>query len=159
MPNLEYRKTIEDEIDWKVIDQLHSATSTFSNTSLELKKLYFVLVGIAIPSLIKLAKDNLDLSLFITIYFLTFAFWLLDSFTYFYQEKLRAKMNSLFLEIRNRNAADKSVIVDDEITLETSRKQTSRLARSLFNSSLFLYLIIFIFNSIALIAFLQEWIR
>jgi hypothetical protein len=44
----EYKKTVDDEIDWKVIDQLYSATLNFSNTSLDLKKLYSVLIGIAV---------------------------------------------------------------------------------------------------------------
>ena len=75
----EYKRTLEDEIDWKVIDQLHTATVNFSSTSLELKKLFFVMVGIAVPSLIKLAGDKLDLSLFVTLYILTFTFWFIDS--------------------------------------------------------------------------------
>lgn len=109
--NKEYKKTLEDEIDWKVIDQLHTATNTFSTASLELKKLYFVLVGVAVPSLIKLASDKLDTSLFVTLYLLTFAFWFLDSFTYFYQEKLREKMDKLFNQIKSRN---KEVVIIGE---------------------------------------------
>ena len=101
--NKEYKKSLEDEIDWKIIDQLHAATLNFSTTSLELKKLFFVLVGIAVPTLIKLAGDELDLSLFVTIYLISSTFWLLDSFTYFYQEKLREKMDKHFMQIRIRN--------------------------------------------------------
>lgn len=161
----EYLKSVEDEIDWKVIDQLHSATSSFSSTSLELKKIYFILVGIAIPSLIKLAGDKLDLSLFISIYFLTITFWLLDSFTYFYQEKLREKMNNLFLEIRNRN---KETVIefqtsvksakDKEITLEQNRTGKTRIKRSLFNTSLLLYLFIFFLTTIGLALFKLKFI-
>lgn len=81
--NKEYKKSLEDEIDWKLIDQLHLATVNFSTMSLELKKLFFVLVGIAVPSLLKLAHDKLDISFFITLYILTITFWFLDSFTYF----------------------------------------------------------------------------
>ena len=159
-------KTLEDEIDWKVIDQLHSATSAFSSSSIELKKLYFVLVGIAIPSLLKLAGDKLDLSLFISIYFLTVTFWLLDSYTYFYQEKLRGKMNQLFLEIRNRNKESLIEInlasnstKNTAITLETNRTQKTRIRRSLFNSSLLLYLFMFLLTTMSLVLFKFEIIK
>jgi hypothetical protein len=69
--NKEYKKSVQDEIDWKIIDQLHSATLNFSSTSLELKKLLIVLIGITVPVLVKLAGDKLDLSLFVTIYLLS----------------------------------------------------------------------------------------
>ena len=35
---MEKDKNIENEIDWKIIDQLHNATSNFSKNSLEIKK-------------------------------------------------------------------------------------------------------------------------
>ena len=70
----EYKKNLDDEIDWKIIDQLHTATINFSTTSLELKKLFFVLLGISVPTLTKLAGDKLDLSLFIAIYILIITF-------------------------------------------------------------------------------------
>jgi len=157
----EYVKTVEDEIDWKVIDQLHSATLNFSNTSLELKKLYFVLVGIAVPSLIKLAHDKLDISLFVTLYLLTITFWFLDSYTYFYQEKLREKMDKHFNSIKNRNK-DTIIIPENstvEITIEASRKSENRLWRSISNVSVRLYFIFLLLNSFALFLFLNDIIK
>lgn len=42
-----YRKTLDDEINWKLIDQLHSATLNFSSTSLELKKFFLFLLRLS----------------------------------------------------------------------------------------------------------------
>ena len=152
----EYLKSVEDEIDWKIIDQLHSATLNFSSTSLELKKLLFVLVGIAVPSLVKLAGDKLDFSLFVTIYLLSISFWFLDSLTFYYQESLREKMDNRFSQIKSRNV-EAIILVDqksDNFTLENNRTDKGRIKRSAFNLSTRLYLIVIILNTIGLICYL-----
>lgn len=157
----EYKKSLDDEIDWKIIDQLHSATLNFSTTSLELKKLLFVLIAIAVPSLIKLANNHLDTSLFITIYLLAFTFWFLDSFTYFYQEKLREKMDNHFSQIKIRNT-EKLILDKKEIndfTLENNRTSSDRIKRSLTNPSVRLYLFVIVLNSIAYVLYLTEIIK
>ncbi|SNR83373.1 hypothetical protein [Flavobacterium sp. ov086] len=149
-----YEKSLEDEIDWKVIDQLHTATNFFASTSTELKKLYFTLVGISIPILIKLSDDKLDRSLFISIFTLTLLFWILDSYTYFYQDKLREKMNVLFNNIKHRNIIKKTISEDnDEIIIEIDRTSKNRIWRSLFNYSMLLYLTMFIITLIASLLF------
>jgi hypothetical protein len=158
---MEYKKSLDDEIDWKIIDQLHSATVNFSNASLELKKLFIVMVGIAIPTLIKLSGDKLDLSLFITIYVLTSTFWFLDSFTYFYQEKLREKMDGLFKDIKQRNQ-ESTMISEEELgdfTLENTRTSNHRIWRSATNPSIRLYFVFMVLNSLTLILFLSELIK
>ena len=156
--NKGYTKSLEDEIDWKIIDQLHTATIKFSSTSLEIKKLYFVLIGIAVPTIIKLSANKLDISLFSTLYILTLTFWFLDSFTYYYQEKLREKMNLRFAEIKKRNK--ESLIVPSNIVveyvIETNRTNRKRLWRSIFNSSIILYLVFLILNSLAMWLYLKE---
>jgi hypothetical protein len=140
---MEYKKSLEDEIDWKIIDQLHTATVNFSSSSLELKKMLFVLIGIAVPSLIKLSGDHLDNSLFVTLYILTFTFWTLDSFTYFYQEKLREKMDKHFGNIKTRNSSE--LVTESDFTLENSRNSKNRFWRSIYNPSTRMYpLLIFI---------------
>ncbi len=156
--NKEYKKSVQDEIDWKIIDQLHSATLNFTSTSLELKKLLFVLIGIAVPSLIKLAGDKLDLSLFITIYLLSVTFWFLDSLTYYYQENLREKMDKRFSQIKARNVetiilSDKS---NDDFTLENNRTDKDRIKRSAFNPSVKLYMFVIGLNTLGLFLYLID---
>lgn len=157
----EYKKNLDDEIDWKIIDQLHTATINFSTTSLELKKLFFVLLGISVPTLTKLAGDKLDLSLFIAIYILIITFWFFDSFTYFYQEKLREKMDTVFNKIKKRNNA--LIIIQENITneytIENIRTSKYRIFRSIFNVSLRFYLVLFILNTFGLILFLNQIIK
>lgn len=154
---MEYKKSLEDEIDWKIIDQLHSATLNFSNSSLELKKLLFVLIGIAIPSLIKLAGDKLNASLFVTIYVLGVAFWILDSFAYFHQEKLREKMDMRFEKIKERNKPE--VPNQDDFTLEDSRTSKNRFWRSAFNFSIGIYPLMLFLNTIATFLFIFKVIK
>jgi hypothetical protein len=157
----EYKRTLDDEIDWKIIDQLHSATVNFSLTSLEIKKLFIVLIGIAVPALIKLAGDKLDFSLFITLYLLIFTFWFLDGFTYFYQEKLREQMNWHITKIKNRN--DKNLkltkTIKPSFTLEAHRTKENRFLRSISNPSVKLYFIMSILNTIGLILFVNHCIE
>ncbi len=159
--NKEYKKTLQDEIDWKIIDQLHTATLNFSSTSLELKKLYFVLVGVAVPSLIKLSNDKLDASLFITLYIVTLTFWFLDSFTYFYQEKLREKMDNLFSQLKRRHI--ENIIVTEQkkqdYTLENNRTSEDRLWRSATNPSVRLYMILFLLNTLGVLLFIFHIIK
>lgn len=54
MEQPEYKKSFEDEVDWVIIDQLHSATSRLSTASIELKNMFIILIGISIPAIIKL---------------------------------------------------------------------------------------------------------
>lgn len=163
MPEIrEYKRSVEDEIDWKIIDQLHAATVSFSSTSLELKKLLFVLIGIAVPSLVKLAGDKLDYSLFSTIYIFVLTFWFFDSFTYFYQEKLREKMDHLFNQIRERNKNVLVVSADGnpkEFTLEKTRTNKTRIWRSITNPSMRFYIILLLVNSIGFILFVKDIIK
>lgn len=162
----EYKPNLDDEIDWKIIDQLHSATSRFSSASIELKKMYFILMGILIPSIIKLSGDSLDFSLFITTYLLTLTFWYLDAFTYFHQENLRAKMDEKFEDIKNRNLKPEKITSNkpnseieegnetEEFTLDNDRNKDSRWKRSFTNSSVRMYPAFIILISIAFWLFL-----
>lgn len=161
MEQPEYKKSFEDEVDWVIIDQLHSATSRFSTASIELKKMFIILIGISIPAIIKLTDSKLDLSLFVTIYVLTITFWYLDGFTYFYQETLRAKMDERFTklktkntQVRTENETETGNIEIDQYTLPDDRKESNRWFRAFKNSSVRLYQIFFILNSIALVLFL-----
>lgn len=156
MEHPEYKKSFEDEVDWVIIDQLHSATSRFSTASIELKKMFIILIGISIPAIIKLTDSKLDLSLFVTIYVLTITFWYLDGFTYFYQETLRAKMDERFTKLKIKNTTsntenDNSEI--DQYTLPDDRKESNRWVRAFKNSSVRLYQIFFILNTIVFVLF------
>ena len=146
----EYKKSLEDEIDWKIIDQLHNATLNFSSKSLEIKKMFLVFVGILVPALIKLSGEILDWSIFVALYLSIFSFWILDSYTYFYQEKLRGMMNERFKSISIRNQEEKIIQENKEkgFTIQEERVEKISKVKSLFNASHLIYLIMSILNSI-----------
>ncbi|ARV05298.1 hypothetical protein BTO04_00690 [Polaribacter sp. SA4-10] len=158
MEQSEYKKSFEDEVDWVIIDQLHSATSRFSTASIELKKMFIILIGISIPAIIKLTDSKIDASLFVTIYVLTFTFWYLDGFTYFYQENLRAKMDERFEKLKRKNTISETEDENsetDEYTLPDDRKKSDRWSRAFLNSSVRIYQIFFILNTIAFVLFIK----
>lgn len=154
----EYKKSLEDEIDWKIIDQLHNATAKFSSASLEFKKIYFTILGISTPVIFKLSGDTFDIALLLSPLVISAFFWFLDSFTYFYQEKLREKMDKHFEILKERNLV-KSDIAEkkqtdenhEEYTLENKRKKENRLFRSIINPSSAFYPILIILNIILII--------
>lgn len=148
--------SIEDQIDWKVIDQLHTETMNFSKTSLELKKLFFILVSIAVPSLFKLSDERIEISLFITLYLLSITFWSLDGFTYFYQQKLKLKIEEHFNKIRNRNS-DVPILSESSVNqfaIFNNKSVLSNLKKSLFNPTVQLYIVVIILNTIATVIYL-----
>lgn len=125
---MEINENIEDKIAWKKIDQLHNATVNFSKNSLEIKKLLFVVIGISTPLIINLSDNKLDTSLFVSLYIILIPFWIFDSYTYYYQKKLRAAMDSFFIEIKNRNS-NRANDLSEEIS------QKKQIQRALFNLS------------------------
>jgi hypothetical protein len=153
------RLEIENTLDLRLIDQLHNSTLNFSKASLEIKKLLFVLFSIAIPVLIQVSDNKIDMSLFVSMYVCIILFWILDAFTYYYQEKLREKMDRVFLEIKKRNNCDYGLVNQNGVTIEKSRSKKGRLFRSLFNSSsLIMYPLLLIINTVGLILYKLELI-
>ena len=61
-----YVKSLEDELDWKLLDQLHGAVSQISGFCFEIKKFCVTTTFIILTLLVKFTSDNLDQSLFIT---------------------------------------------------------------------------------------------
>lgn len=85
-PNIEYKKTLADEIDWKIIDQLHAATINFSTACIRMKRLFVIMLGFGASVLKYLDTSYYTLSLLIMAIILTSLFWILDSIYYYYQE-------------------------------------------------------------------------
>lgn len=153
MTDNSFKKSVEDEVDLKLIDQLHASTLNFSSTSTELKKILFVLIGIVIPTIIKLSNNSLDISLFIAIFILLFTFWFLDSFTNYYQVKLRLLMDIKFRDILRRNNVDEIKIVNYKLTIDIERGKGSLIWKALFHSSIYIYIILIFLNAICLLLF------
>lgn len=129
---MENSENIEDKIDWKKIDQLHNATINFSKNSLEIKKLLFVVISISTPLIINLCNNQLNVALFISLYIIIFAFWVFDSYTYYYQKKLRFQMDYYFEQVLSRNTNTQQETFKKEKTFEM-------IKISLFNWSHFCF--------------------
>lgn len=136
-----YVKSLEDEIDWKIIDQLHNATITFSTKSIEIKKCFFSFIGILIPILIKF-NDTLNLKLCNIVYIAILSFWIIDSYTYHYQQKLRRNMDKRFENISKRNQCQ----ISNFTTTSTACK--SCIMKSIFNESHSIYMLAITINTL-----------
>lgn len=129
--------TDEDTLDLKTLDQLHNVVLEFGKTSQELKKLCVGLVT-AVPTLIFAITDSkLDASIFVAGLFIATSFWIADSYTYYYQDKVRVRMADIFNDIRARNGLPTNA---PGVGMSTAgRIAKTRLARSLFNPSQLVY--------------------
>ena len=83
---------LEDELDKIGLDQLHKAVLQLGGNCFELKKLCASLLISAGTLLAAFTGRQLDAALFVGAVLITLFFWVLDSQSYFYQEKLRAQM-------------------------------------------------------------------
>lgn len=147
---------IQDQIDFKLIDQFHNATLNFSKASIQIKQMMLALAAIMGPILVKLAGDALDMSLFICMYIIIIIFWILDSYTYYYQEKLRIQMNKKFKEINERHHSDNIVYPSGFYTISEEREKKSTLCsiiHAFINWTTLLYFFLCVINTVGLILF------
>lgn len=134
---LEKPKDIDSEVDWKIIDQLHNVVLSFSRNSMQAKKIMFTILGVFVAAMLQVSDPKSCVQWFPFVIAIVFMFWMFDSYTYFYQEKLREKMDERLRAIKKRYS---SRDVDDELTLPDRRTAGCRVIRSLFNTSvLFFY--------------------
>lgn len=98
-----YQKSLIDEIDFKIVDQLYGAVSQISNFCFEIKKLCVATLFIVFTFIIKFTDDNLDSIIFKSSYCMIISFWFLDAVAYYYQVKLRGKMQIKLEELSNRH--------------------------------------------------------
>jgi hypothetical protein len=93
-----------DELDKEQLQQLHAATLKASDSCFELKKLCATVL-IPTATLVTVLNDkSLDLSVFISGLLVILTFWLADSVGYYYQRKLRAAMNPIWVRRAQRCA-------------------------------------------------------
>lgn len=139
-----YTKTLQDELDWKLLDQLSGVVGQISNFCFETKKFCVTTLFVVITLIVKLTSDKLDSSIFVAALFITLCFWFLDSTGYFYQVKLRGTME----QIRERITAQDSrplVTTDGMVIIAPSRVNVSNCRKvigSAVNHSMWLYVVL-----------------
>ena len=175
--NIEQHK-IQDELDQENYRQLHNVVLNFSNNSIEIKKMCITAL-IAVPTILFsfLTKSDINHDLVVTmckvLMIIITLFYLIDSYTYYYQSKLRENMKSIENKIRKRNglnpcnrkknkilnklnklkciiniknfAININFISSNKTFIKSSFKNVLRLLKSLLNMSHLIYYILFIF--------------
>src|SRR5262245_5614196 len=99
-----YTKTFEDELDWKLFDQLHGVVSQISSFCFETKKFCVTTEFVVLTLMFKFTADKLDHSLFVAGLVIPLSFWFLDAVGYYYQVKLRGMMESIRVRLGDRNS-------------------------------------------------------
>ncbi len=142
-----YEKNLEDEIDWKILDQLEGAVSKISGNCFEIKKLCVTTLFIVLALLAKFTNNHIDRSLFIAGILVPLFFWALDSIGYYYQQNIRCAMEGIVERINKRNNTESHPDIAYYIISRKRIEQAKalKMVTSAFNWSMLLYgIIIFV---------------
>ena len=94
---------MDDELDWKLLDQLYGVVSQISNFCFETKKFCVTTEFVVLTLLAKFTADKLDHSLFVVAFAIPVSFWFLDAVAYYYQVSIRGGMAAIQERIKIRN--------------------------------------------------------
>ena len=136
-----YTKTLEDELDWKLLDQLHGAVSQISSFCFEIKKFCVTTTFVVLTLLVKFTSDKLDHSLFAAGLLIPICFWFLDSIGYYYQVKLRGTMENIRQKILARGTDNIVASTGEKIISEerVHRPGYFKVKDSIANHSMWIY--------------------
>ena len=136
-----YTKSLQDELDWKLLDQLHSVVAQISSFCFEIKKFCITTLFVVMTLMIKFTLNKLDHSIFVAGILIPLCFWFLDATAYFYQVKLRGIMESIRQRLASRD--EKSLVAaNGENVIASSRVSASihdRVFNAALNHSMWLY--------------------
>lgn len=136
-----YKKSIQDELDWKLLDQLHSVVAQISSFCFEIKKFCVTTLFVVMTLMAKFTLDKLDHSIFVAGLIIPVCFWFLDATAYFYQVKLRGTMESIRRRLASRDE-NPLVAENGEMIISSSRASASicdRIFDAAFNHSMWIY--------------------
>jgi hypothetical protein len=143
-----YTKTLQDELDWKLLDQLSGVVSQISSFCFETKKFCVTTLFVVMTLMVKFTNDKLDNSIFVAGLIIPLCFWFLDSTGYFYQVKIRGTMEQIRSRLASRDmrplvAADGTgIIAKDRIDIPNYRK----VLEAAINHSMWLYVVLVVAN-------------
>ena len=152
---------VQDELDKASIDQLHAVVLQLGSNCFESKKLCVTVLISASVLITSFTRNQLDVSFFVGGSMVSLFFWFLDSYSYYYQEKLRARMKVLAESIAGRHTP----IVGIEgvgMPLSELREKRGRLRRTLhsaFNSSMAFYAVLLAVCIVLALLHHHGWIR
>jgi hypothetical protein len=134
-------RVTEDELDKTSIEQLHAVVLELSKNCFELKKLCATVLIAAVTLLATFTNEQLDPSAFVGGLIVVSFFWVLDAQSYYYQDKIRTHMKKLSQQ-RVKRANPNATVDGVGMPLDPARTEKNRRMRSLFNGSMFFYLLL-----------------
>lgn len=135
-----YTKSLQDELDWKLLDQLHGVVAQISSFCFEIKKFCVTTLFVVMTLMVKFTSDKLDHSIFVAGLLIPICFWFLDATGYFYQVKLRGTMESIRQRLASRDAKP-LIVANGAVVIAPSRASASirdRVVDAGFNHSMWL---------------------
>lgn len=139
MPQEELQLNEHKELIKKEYDQLHHAVLQFSNSCLEIKKMCSTVLAAIAGIILVITGNKLDTTLFGATFMIIIVFWIVDSQAYYYQKKLRRRMNDIANELRQTDV--------------TQECQTNNVLKAMANWSQIYYLLIAFLILIAFIIY------
>jgi hypothetical protein len=137
------------------IDQLHKAVLQFSANCFEVKKLCATVLLAALTLIVTFTNKQLDYAVFVGALLTIAFFWVLDAQSYYYQDKIRARMKDIAQELA-QNAGDAVLVDGVGMPMPAGREnltQRKRLRIAFFNASMYYYLILVIIAVVLFVAF------
>lgn len=124
---------IKETLKLKEIDQLESAILQFSNNTLTTKKICAsLLIGI-ITIILKLTDNEFDFAIYTGCMACLIIFWIIDSYSYYYQRKLRIRMTEIVNEYRSDQ------FITDGYGIPLKKEEKPSWKKAFFNTSQFFY--------------------
>ena len=99
----EHKTSCEDELDWKDVDQLHQAILQISKSCFEYKKLCISFLGVSTALIVKFTENSLNHTVFVLGLLICVGFWISDATGYYFQKKLRKRLDERMCSIAERN--------------------------------------------------------
>lgn len=138
-----------DDLDREQLEQLHAATLRASDSCFELKKLCATVLVPTATLISVFTDERVNIAMFVAAALVVTGFWIADSFSYYYQRKLRAAMRVIWLR---RGARLEPPYVDVPAPLRVS------WWRAGLNTSMVFYLILGLILAVGFALLQAGWI-
>lgn len=155
-----YSRSFDDELDWQLLDQLHSVVLQISVFCFRTKQICLT-VDVAVAGILfKVTGNKLDDSIFVAGLAIPVGFWFLDAVAYFYQVKIRGLMEKIRAQLKGRNQDTLVDGVEHEPVIAKVRLEKTWLSKAwsaFANHSMWLYGILIVADLALWLAYSKGW--
>lgn len=127
---------IQETLKIKELDHLNAAVLQFSKDTLASKKVCASLLVAIIGIILKITDNILDPSIYVAGYVTILLFWILDSYSYYFQRKIRIRMSQIANELKNKD------FLLDGYGMPLLKNEKPSWKRAFFNNSQLFYLLL-----------------